>query len=115
MPQGQTLGPRRYFGYTSDSGDQYSLLLDETLGVIGGMELNDTSPPPPRRFRPRGVYVEAIVAGTKVRKFIATEADVSLYRTDSSASVPIDGVTFSTTGRRGERMTFGSNPAIAGP
>lgn len=115
MPAGQTTGVRRYFGYVSDSGETYSLLLDETLGIIGGMDLDDSNPPPPRRFRPRGVYVEGQVGSQTARKFITCSPTVLLYRTDQSTTVAIDGVNFSSTGRRGERQTFGANPPAPTP
>lgn len=114
MPTGQTLGPRRYFLYTADDANTYSLLLDETLGVAGGLTLNDTNPPPPRRFKPRGVYIEATIAGAVARKFLVTSENSALYATDNSTSVTIDGTAFKTTGRRGEQMSFGSNPATGG-
>lgn len=110
MPNGQTLGPKRYFGYDSDSGTQYSLLLDETLGLAGGLTLDDTKPPAPRRFKPRGVYVEAIVNGTKARKFIICDPTSPLYDADASTNVTIDTIVFASTGRRGEKLSFGSNP-----
>lgn len=114
MPQGQTTGPRRYFRYTDDDGAQSSVLLDETLGELGGLVLDDNLPPPPRRFRLRGVYVQGTVAGEVVRKFIVCAPDSGLYRSNNSQPVAIDGVTFRTTGRRGERLSFGRNP-IVGP
>ena len=39
MPtSGNTLGVRRYYKYTSDGGEEYKYLTDETLG--GAMGLN---------------------------------------------------------------------------
>lgn len=110
MPAGQTLGVKRYFGYANDGGGSYSLLLDQTLGAAGGLTEDDSFPPPPRRFRPRGVYVEAVIGGAVARKYIVCEPGAALYATDTSTDVTIDTIVFKSTGRRGERLTFGANP-----
>ncbi len=67
---GQTLGPRSYYLYTNDAGTNYSVLLDEDIATAGGLTLDDSNPNKPDRFKLRGVYIEATVAGCKARKFI---------------------------------------------
>lgn len=106
---GNILGARRYYSYTTDNGDAYKYQTDENLGSAVGATLNDTNPDLPRRFQPRGVYVEN---STGQRKFvICPTTSTTVYNQNSSTDITIDGTTFSATGRRGERMTFGTNPA----
>lgn len=106
---GQRLGSRSYYAYTSDSGTIYSVLLDDDIATAGGLVADDTNPNKPNRFQMRGVYVEAITAGEKARKFIPCAADSTLYNTDTTTSVTIDGEAFDTTGRRGETLSFPRN------
>lgn len=109
-----TLGERRYYLYTSDAGTAYTYQTDEDLGTAVSAVLNDTNPGLPRRFKPRGVYVEAVVDGNLVRKFlICPKNNAAPYNTNGSTAVEIDGTTFKTTGRVGEKMSFGANPAAA--
>lgn len=117
MPtSGNTLGARRYYNYTDDTGAEFTVLTDETLGTAAGNTLDDTNPGLPRRFQPRGVYVEAEVEGVKVRKFLVCgTTENTLYSSNASQDVTIDGITFKTTGRKGESASFGSNPAGAAP
>lgn len=108
---GNTLGARRYYAYTSDSGQQYKYLTDQNLGEAVGAVLNDTLPDLPRRFKPRGVRVEGDVDGDLVRKFLICPLTTSApYAAQGSTTVSIDETDFKTTGRRGERATFGANP-----
>ena len=106
---GNTLGARAYYKYSSDTDKDYTILTDETLGDAAGLVKDASNPPPPRRFRPRGVYIEATIAGKKVRKFLVVQSDSTLY-SDGSQDVLIDTVVFKTKGRRGERFSFGANP-----
>lgn len=107
---GNILGGRSYYGYTDDNGTQYSILQDDTLANAVGAALNDTFPAPPRRFEPRGVYVEARV-GTRVkRKFLTAPLSTSsFYNSNTTQDFDIDGVTFSSTGRKGETLSFARN------
>lgn len=112
MPtSGNTLGVRRYYQYTTDGGNTYKYLTDETLGTAMNATLNDTAPNLPKRFKPRGVYIQGTVAGQKVRKFvISPTSDNTTYAAEASTAVTIDGVNFGTTGRKGEQFSFGRNP-----
>lgn len=104
------LGQRGYYAYTDDSGNQYKYQTDRDLGTAVGAELEAGLDDLPRRFRPRGVYVEATVSGRRVRKFvICPTADNAIYAANASQGVTIAGTVFETTGRRGERVTFGTN------
>lgn len=112
MPtSGNTLGVRRYYQYTTDGGENYKYLTDETLGGAMGATLNDTNPNLPKRFKPRVVYIQGTVAGQTVRKaLIAPTVDNTTYAAEASTVVTIDGINFGTTGRRGEQFSFGRNP-----
>ena len=108
------LGVRRYYRYVSDGGTAYKYLTDEDLGTAAGSVLNDSLPNLPRRFKPRGVYCEATVAGRKVRKYlICPTNDNTLYAAEASTVATIQGTAFATTGRRGEQASWGRNPAGA--
>lgn len=110
MP-GNTLGARRYYKYTSDDGTDYKYLTDLNLGTAVEATLDDTLPGLPRRFKPRGVYVEAEIDGSFVRKFLTCPLSTTpAYAAASSTEVTIDEQAFKTTGRRGEKTTFGANP-----
>jgi hypothetical protein len=105
------LGSRRYYRYTDDLGNQFKYLTDADLGEAVGAVLDDTLPDLPRRFRPRGVYMQGAVAGVRVRKFlICPTAGNEIYAANVSQPVAVDGATLFSTGRRGERVTFGQNP-----
>jgi len=108
---GNTLGERRYYKYTSDQAKIYSYITDKDLGDSISAVLDDTSPPFPRRFKPRGVYVQAEVGGRLVRKFLIVGDKNADVWADTSKTVTIDGQAFKSTGRRGEALSFGANPA----
>lgn len=106
------LGVRRYYAYTSDTQVVYKYQTDLDLGEAVGAELNDTAPNLPRRFKPRGVYVQAVVDGRTVRKFlICPTTDNEVYAADGSQAIPVAGTNFFSTGRKGEQVSFGQNPA----
>lgn len=118
MPEGQYSGTRATYIYVSDSNASYLLTLDTTLGDIAGTGLtrattgNSTgSTPAPKRFQPRCVYWQGDLGGKTKRKRIVCNRDGTLFATAAPATVNIDGVSGSTTGRRGEKFTFGSLPA----
>lgn len=113
---GNVLGGRSYYGYTSDSGDNYSILMDDSLAAAVGAVLNTLNPSPPRRFRPRGVYCEALTAGGLKRKFIVIPTPAAAeYATNTTTQVEIDGLNFQTTGRKGERLSFPINSGDPDP
>lgn len=110
---GNLLGARKYYAYTLDDGtSQYKYLTDENLGEAVGAVENDALQDLPRRFEPRGVYAEDDDGN---RKFvICPTVGNATYVATSSTTITIDGTAFKTTGRRGERQSFGRNPAGAG-
>jgi len=112
---GNTLGVRAYFAYTSDSGDVYSIQLDESLGLAAGLTKDVLSSAAPRRFEPRCVWLEATVDGRKVRKRLVCNSDFASYDTEQTSTVTVEGVAFQVTGRTGEKMTFPRNPVATDP
>lgn len=115
MAEGQFTGGRSQYVYTDDTGVSYVLTLDDTLASIVGSGLTPFDPatpggatPPPRRFRPRGVYWQATAAGYEGRRKFLTcgTANGDLYGANLSATFEVDGIAGRTTGRRGERLTF---------
>lgn len=119
MAVGQFLGPRKNYVYTADNGStEYVLNLDETLGSITGCDLEiytgqEGVSPAPKRFKPRIVYWESDDGKYRKRLTCGT-TDATLYATNSSTNLTIDGVSGKTTGRVGEKLTFlkaaASNP-----
>ena len=109
MP-GQTLGIRSYFSYLGDDGTTYKVQLDNTLGILGGLAVDDQGVSLPRRFRPRHVWVEAMIGTQKARKRIVCAPNSPLYTSDVPVDIVIDTVTFTSTGRVGEKVSFGMNP-----
>ena len=112
MPQsGNTLGPRSYYRYTADTGDVYKYLTDDTIALAVGAVLDDQAPDLPKRFRPRYVLAQALDSGTLYRKkIVCPTIGTPAYDTDQSTDITIDGLVFSTTGRVGEKQSFGNNP-----
>lgn len=107
---GNTLGVRKYFRYTGDSGTDYSYLTDNDLGTAAGATPDDSLPNFPRRFKPRIVYVETTISGVISRKaLIVPTTDSTLYAPLTSQIITIEGQVFKTTGRRGEKASFASN------
>ncbi len=107
---GNILGGRSYYLYTDDSGTDYSILQDDTLANATGGSLNDQNPAPPRRFEARGVYVEANIGGRIKRKFLICPLVTSaFYNSNTTQVFNIDGVDYSSTGRRGEKLSFARN------
>lgn len=115
MPEGQFTGSRASYVYTSDTGALYVLQLDETLGDLTGVDLDAFDPgspgaatPKPTRFSPRGVYWQATATGFEgKRKFLVCgTTDATLYDSNVRQTLTIDGVAGTTTGRRGEKLSF---------
>lgn len=114
MAVGQFTGTRSKYVYTSETGAEYILELDDTLAALSTTltAFNPASPgtatSAPRRFKPRGVYWKGTATGFEgKRKFVVCgDADDALYDTTIGAALTIDGAAGVTTGRRGETLTF---------
>lgn len=105
---GNTLGPRERVAYTSDSGAIWNLDTDANLADASGLPAATAGAGQrkPSRAKPRCVFLTGSVGGVIVRKELVVNADNALYDTTSSGTVVIDTVTFTSTGRRGETLTF---------
>jgi len=114
MPEGQFTGPRGKYVYTNDAGGKYILRLDSTLVMSNsGLTVydpveDDDATPKPVRFTPRGVFWQATASGFEgKRKFlIAGTADAELYQQSAPATFNVDAVAGTTTGRKGEKLTY---------
>lgn len=112
MPEGQFSGARASYEYTSDTGASYLLTLDETLGTVANNGLvaattATTAISAPKRFQPRVVYWQGTLDGRIVRKqLVCGTAAATLYASNVSQAVTIDGVAGVTTGRKGEQVSF---------
>jgi len=113
---GNRLGSRSKYIYTSDSGSTYAVETDDSLAIAGfgaagaaPVAYDPASPgsttAAPKRFKPRGVYVQA---SDGARKFvICFNATASAYARNNSASYTIDTEEgWASTGRRGESQSF---------
>lgn len=114
---GNRLGPRERYLYESDGGATYILETDQDLAIAGfgaagaaptvyDPEAPGTATPAPRRFKPRGVYVQSTADGA--RKFvIAFDATATAYARTNSASYSFDSeANWVSTGRVGEKQSF---------
>lgn len=114
MPEGQYSGARQSYVYETDSGEAYILLLDKTLGDLADTGLVPATAdaaagatPAPKRFKPRVVFWQGTLGGRTVRKqVVCGTVTAALYASDVSQALTIDGAAGSTTGRRGEKLTF---------
>lgn len=114
MAEGQELGPKASYVYTSDNGTEFVILRDTTLALTTATGLTLFTPGSgfgftlPRRFRPRGVYWIGVGANNRViRKFIICgTVDSVLYSSDSSLPLTIDGIAGFTTSRYGEQYQY---------
>ena len=120
MAEGQELGPKASYIYTSDNGTQFIILRDNDLSLpaITGLELYTEGASfgysLPKRFKPRGVYWMGVQGSRIIRKFIICGTlDSTLYITDTSSPVTIAGTPGFTTGRVGERYTYIRRSAVA--
>ena len=107
---GNILGRRSYYLYTSDTGDEFSILTDDSLAEAVGLVLNADNPAPPRRFQPRVLHVEFNSdAGLKRKSLVIGDASQANYSSNTTSTVTIDGDNYQTTGRRGETLSFPRN------
>jgi hypothetical protein len=118
MPLGQFTGERKPYLYTSDGGDIYLIQTDTTLGDIEecGLVAATTAnvgdaTTPPKRFKPRVTYWQGELDGKVVRKKLVCNRTSDLTEATAPTAITIDGVVGSTTGRRGEQLSFLALPA----
>ena len=114
MGLGQFSGSKDKYVYTSDSGKNYILTLDTDLVIVGSGLIpydpvtNATATSPPKGFRPRVVFWQATAVGFegKRKSLIAGVPADDLYSLDAPQTFTIDGVAGTTTGKKGERLSF---------
>ena len=113
MAEGQYLGQKASYIYRTDNGTPFVILRDTTLSlpILTGLELyvqgSEFAYTLPKKFRCRGVYWLGFVGIRAVRKFIICGSpDATLYASDASLPVTIDGVTGFTTSRYGEQYQY---------
>ena len=111
---GNRLGGKTVVTYVTDAGVLINLQLDTDLIISNaGLTIGTGGQPKPLRFTPRGVFAQARVGSRTVRKFLVCGTnDAALYATNVPQSFNIDGLVFTTTGRKGERQSFISNGEI---
>lgn len=108
---GNLLGERNWYLYTADNGNQYSYFTDADLATSVGATLNDDNQTLPRGLKPRGVNCQD-ASGNK--KFVIVPSTTStVWTTDGASSLTIDGVTFTVTSKRGERVRIPNNATVA--
>ena len=105
---GNRLGSKIKVEYKAENGATYVLRVDPDLVISNsGLNPGQNGGPPPKRWKPRGVYAQLEENGKIYRKFlIAGTVDATLYATNTPQVITIDGASFTTTGRRGEKQTF---------
>lgn len=121
MPlSGNRIGPRkRYIYATDDLAVVYIITTDADLavagtGVAGAIpdEYDPANPPAgvtvcpaPRRFTPRCVFIQDPVSGAR-KNIICFSPTSNLYASSVPQTVTIDALDFTSTGRKGEKLTF---------
>lgn len=114
---GNLLGSRGKYVYLADDGKNYSVITDDSLAAAGTgaataapVEFDAASPPSnyagrfPRGATPRVVFAEDDEGNRK--SLVCFDPTADLYKANLAKEVEIDETTFTTTGRRGEKMTF---------
>jgi len=121
MPlSGNRLGPRqRYIYETDDLTIAYIITTDQDLAVAGtgtgagAPDVYDPENPPagvtvcpaPRRFTPRQVFIQDAASGAR-KNLICFSSTADLYAASQPQTVTIDTLDFTTTGRKGEKLSF---------
>lgn len=102
-------GSKRWFRYTSDAGDNYAILLDES-NTESANDTSSTATPPnfavPRNIKPRyGVYRSA--DGNTVRKAVyLTQADFAAAGATDSFTAGGSTETVTLSFKRGETVAI---------
>ncbi len=117
---GNRLGNRARVIYEGEeAGKVYILQIDASFVIAGAgtgaaapTVFNPSSPPTgidycpsPKRFKPRVVFAQS-ASGDATKTIVCCSAESDLYATTLPKNVTIDGETFTTTGRRGEKLSF---------
>lgn len=106
---GNRLGQKQKVTYTADSGALYNMNVDVDLIMVGsGLTAGHTGGPMPKRFKPRVLHVQQPVGlGRMARKSLIVGSVTSLMWTQNApVDYVIDTETFTSTGKRGETITY---------
>ena len=109
---GNLLGNKSKYGYTDDRGVERRITRDDDLATAGELVIllaaGQSLPGLEKGQEPRGVWVQATTAvnGRYPRKFIICNTDAALWTAAGPTAVTIDGVSFTSTGRVGEKQRF---------
>lgn len=104
---GNRLGIRGNFLYEDDLGNQFTVRTDVDLATAAGLAAAVAGAPSlPKRFRPRGVYVQSTAAPIARKFLVVGDVTSTLYAANGRQAVTIDGESFTTTGRKGEQASF---------
>ena len=117
---GNRLGSRVKILYESDTLNTLYILETDQDFVLAGLGVGAGSPdlfdpqnppaapavvcPAPKRFEPRCVYFKAADGARK--QLIAASQTANLYATSFGSEITIDGEVFTSTGRKGEKLSF---------
>lgn len=86
------LGPRSWYKYTTDNGENYRIQTSEYLAEAAGLERNDTLPFLPRWMKARYVWLQEVTAEPKInparKKLIIQRADCPRFRPGTRMQVP---------------------------
>lgn len=108
---GNLLGERNWYLYTAGNGNQYSYFTDADLAAAVGATLDASNQTLPRGLKPRGVNCQD-ADGNK--KFVIVPSTTSaVWTADGASTLTIDGVAFTVTSKRGERVRIPSNAGAA--
>lgn len=107
--------------YKDDAGKNFIVVLadDDIITNSGLDEFDPASPPTPaisgrlspkkcRRVYAQGIYTPGGAEGSRtIKRAFICQGDSALYTSNSPASISYTGgVTLTTTGRRGEKISF---------
>ena len=104
---GHTLGVRASALYIDDAGNSFSITTALAFIIATNDSVDATNPSLPKRFQPRGVWCQRKDGATVFRKFVPVGTPGNpIYSGNARQQIEIDGQTFVTTGRVGERVSF---------
>lgn len=116
---GNRLGPRSFFTYTTDNGEEFKVLQDESVANAVGNDPAGTGLP---RLATSGtipvtcryVLLQGVTDESIKKKVIIGDPDNEIFNTLSASTVTINNVSFVTTGRVGERASWGASSQAVG-
>ena len=105
--QGNVLGERETFAYTSETGQVYNMVLDNSVGAgVGNPYSTDSTLPglsasAKRPLRPRYINVQDVATGLIKKRIVICKPDNSFYQ-GTDTTLTINGTAFVVTSSRGE-------------